>query len=62
MIMMFQSRISESQEEVKEVLRLNPGCMNYAEVYDKCDVLTNKVRTCILNTFQSLANTVVELL
>lgn len=42
---MFQSRISENKEEVKQVLKQNPGSMNYAEVYEKCDVLTNKVRS-----------------
>lgn len=43
---LFQSHISENVEEVNEVLRQNPGCVNYAEVYDKCAILTNKVCMC----------------
>lgn len=41
---LFQTHISEQIDEVKEVLRQNPDCKNYAEVYDKCAVLIDKVR------------------
>lgn len=45
-LILFQSHISENVHEVNEVLKQNPDCANYAEVYDKCGLLTNKVCIC----------------
>ncbi|XP_026332292.1 guanine deaminase-like [Hyposmocoma kahamanoa] len=54
-----QSHISENVEEVNEVLRQNPGCVNYAEVYDKCAILTNK---CIMAHAVHLTDAEIDLL
>ncbi|XP_049886101.1 guanine deaminase [Pectinophora gossypiella] len=40
-----QTHISENLREVEQVLRNNPKCSSYAEVYDKCKLLNHK---CIL--------------
>jgi guanine deaminase len=40
---MLQTHISENVGEIAAVKKLYPECKNYADVYDKAGLLTNKV-------------------
>ncbi|VVD03711.1 guanine deaminase [Leptidea sinapis] len=37
-----QSHISEHRDEVEYVLKTNPNCTSYSDVYDKCNILNNQ--------------------
>ncbi|XP_034835775.1 guanine deaminase isoform X1 [Maniola hyperantus] len=37
-----QSHISENKEEIEFVLKTNPVCSHYTEVYDRCEILNNR--------------------
>jgi len=43
---LFQTHISENPGEVAAVEELYPDCKNYADVYDKAKLLTDKVSFC----------------
>jgi guanine deaminase len=40
---MLQTHISENTGEVVAVQKMYPECKNYADVYDRAGLLTNKV-------------------
>lgn len=43
LFLFLQSHISENRDEVKAVENLYPGYKNYTDVYDRNNLLTNKV-------------------
>ncbi|XP_069361751.1 guanine deaminase isoform X2 [Maniola hyperantus] len=38
----YKSHISENKEEIEFVLKTNPVCSHYTEVYDRCEILNNR--------------------
>lgn len=55
----FQAHLDENRTEVKWVLQRHPGCKNYAETYERCNVFGKEIKTvmehCIHTTEDEIA-------